>query len=103
VLLARDVAARRDIEAERAQHRTTVKWIIIFVAGFSVFAVLNRGYSAPYGTVVGEIVLASVAGLYAAGLGWLHHLGSIPAPGRFLNPVRHQDAHENPPAEAKPR
>jgi Flp pilus assembly protein TadB len=91
VLLARDVAARREIEAERSQHKTTVRWIIIFVAGFSVFAVLNRSYSAPYGTVVGEIVLALVTGLYAAGLGWLHHLGTIPAPGRFLNHAYQQD------------
>ncbi len=85
VLLARDVAARREIEAERAQHQTTVRWITLFVAGFTVFAILNRSYSAPYGTLVGEAVLALVAGLYAAGLGWLHHLGTIPAPGRFLN------------------
>ena len=92
VLLARDVAARREIEAERAQHKTTVRWIIIFVAGFSVFAVLNRSYSAPYGTVAGEIVLALVTGLYAAGLGWLHHLGTIPAPGRFLNHADQQNA-----------
>src|ERR1039458_9949257 len=60
VVLARDVAARREIEAERSQHKTTVRWIIIFVAGFSVFAVLNRSYSAPYGTVAGEIVLALI-------------------------------------------
>jgi Flp pilus assembly protein TadB len=85
VLLARDVAARREIEAERAQHQATVRWITVFVAGFTVFAILNRSYSAPFGTVAGEIVLAFVAGLYAAGLGWLHHLGTIPAPGRFLN------------------
>jgi Flp pilus assembly protein TadB len=97
VLLARDVAARREIEAERAQHKTTVRWITVFVAGFSVFAMLNRGYSAPYGTVVGEIVLALVAGLYAAGLGWLHHLGSIPAPGRFLN----QPGQRSAPAEQR--
>jgi Flp pilus assembly protein TadB len=84
-LLAKDVAARREIEAERAQHRTTVRWIIGFVAGFTIFAVLNRSYSAPYSTLTGQIVLAMVAGLYAAGLAWLHHLGSIPAPGRFLN------------------
>ncbi|HEY7144802.1 MAG TPA: type II secretion system F family protein [Streptosporangiaceae bacterium] len=84
-LLSRDVAARREIEAERAQHRTTVRWITVFVAGFTVFAMLNRGYSAPYGTFAGEVVLALVAGLYAGGLSWLHHLGSIPAPGRFLN------------------
>jgi len=84
-LLARDVAARREIDAERAQHRTTVKWIALFVAGFTIFAVLNRSYSAPFGTVTGQVVLGAVACLYAAGLAWLHRLGSIAAPGRFLN------------------
>ncbi|HLQ57312.1 MAG TPA: type II secretion system F family protein [Streptosporangiaceae bacterium] len=85
-MLGRDVAARREIDAERAQHRTTVRWITVFIGGFTVFAVLNRAYSAPFGTVPGEIVLALVAGLYAAGLAWLHRLGNIPAPGRFLDP-----------------
>jgi Flp pilus assembly protein TadB len=103
VLLARDVAARREIEAERSQHKTTVRWIIIFVAGFSVFAVLNRSYSAPYGTVAGEIVLALVTGLYAAGLGWLHHLGTIPAPGRFLNHAYQQDSRSDSLTIRRPR
>jgi Flp pilus assembly protein TadB len=84
-MLGRDVAARREIEAERAQHTTTVRWITIFVCGFTVFAVLNRAYSAPFGTVPGQIVLALVAGIYAIGLAWLHRLGSIPAAGRFLD------------------
>jgi Flp pilus assembly protein TadB len=85
VMLARDVAARRDIEADRAQHRTTVRWLTIFVLGFTVFAVLNRSYSAPYGTVPGQVVMALVLCLYAGGLAWLHQLGSVPAPGRFLS------------------
>ena len=84
-ILARDVAARRDIEAERAQHRTTVRWIVVFIAGFTLFAILNRSYSAPYGTLAGQVVLAVVALLYAAGLGWLQRLGTIGGPGRFLN------------------
>jgi Flp pilus assembly protein TadB len=83
-MLARDVAARREIEAERAQHRTTVKWLTWFVAGFTAFAVLNRSYSAPYSTAGGQLVLALVALLYAGGLCWLHHLGTVPVPGRFL-------------------
>jgi Flp pilus assembly protein TadB len=96
-MLARDVAARRDIEAERAQHRTTVKWITAFVVGFSVFAVINRSYSAPYGTVTGQLVLGVVLALYAAGLAWLHRLAGIAAPGRFLNqPAR-------PAGEPRPR
>lgn len=85
-ILAQDVATRREIEADRAQHRTTVKWLTLFVLGFTVFAILNRAYSAPYGTLPGQIVMALVAGLYGAGLSWLNHLGSVPAPGRFLDP-----------------
>jgi Flp pilus assembly protein TadB len=84
IMLARDVAARREIEADRAQHRTTVKWLTLFVLGFTVFAVLNRSYSLPYGTAYGQVVMALVAALYAGGLLWLHHLGSLPVPGRFL-------------------
>lgn len=83
-MLARDVAIRREIEADRAQHRTTVAWLTLFVLAFTVFAVLDRAYSAPYGTLAGQLVMALVTALYAAGLGWLHHLGAVAAPGRFL-------------------
>lgn len=83
--LARDVAARREIEASRAEHRTTLRWIVAFIAGFTLFAIFNRSYSAPYGTLTGEVVLGAVATLYAAGLTWLYKLGQIPAPGRFLD------------------
>ncbi len=85
VMLTRDVAGRRETEADRAQHRTTVRWLTAFVAGFTAFAVLNRSYSAPYDTATGQLVLALVSCLYAGGLGWLHWLGSVPAPGRFLD------------------
>jgi Flp pilus assembly protein TadB len=84
-LLSRDVAARREIEASRAEHKTTLRWIIGFVIGFTLFAIFNRSYSAPYGTVAGEVVLAIVAALYAVGLWWLHRLGQIPEPARFLD------------------
>ena len=83
-MLARDVAARREIEADRVQHRTTVKWLTLFVVGFTAFAAANRSYSAPYGTVPGQVVMALVMALYAGGLLWLHRLGSIPVPGCFL-------------------
>jgi Flp pilus assembly protein TadB len=83
-MLARDVAARREVEADRAQHRTTVKWLTLFVLGFTAFAAANRSYSAPYGTAAGQVVMALVVALYTGGLLWLHHLGSIPVAGRFL-------------------
>jgi Flp pilus assembly protein TadB len=84
VMLGRDIAARREVEADRAQHRTTVKWLAAFVVGFTAFAALDRSYAAPYGTVTGQLVLALICALYAGGLFWLHYLGSVRAPGRFL-------------------
>jgi Flp pilus assembly protein TadB len=94
VMIARDVTARREIEAERAQHRTTLRWIAAFIGAFTVFAVLNRSYSSPYGTIPGEVVLGLVTGLYAAGLGWLYRLGAMPAAGRFLAGDAPQDRTE---------
>jgi Flp pilus assembly protein TadB len=109
IMLGRDVAARREIEAERAQHRTTVKWLTVFVLVFTGFAVLNRAYSAPFSTVPGQVVMALVAALYAGGLFWLHQLGSVPAPGRFLNgsaavagPGRDQRSRRSPAEQRRP-
>jgi hypothetical protein len=85
-MLARDVAARREIDADRIQHRTTVRWLSLFVLGFTAFAVVNKAYSAPFGTATGQVVMAIVVAMYAVGLGWLHHLGAVPVPGRFLAP-----------------
>ncbi|MGH3305317.1 MAG: type II secretion system F family protein [Streptosporangiaceae bacterium] len=82
--LARDVASRRDIDAERAEHRTTLKWIVGIVIAFTVFCVLNRSCSAPFGTPFGQLALAVIAVLYIAGLSWLARLGNIDAPARFL-------------------
>lgn len=83
-LLAENVAARRQVEADRAQHRTALRWITGFLIGYSVFALLDRSYSAPFGTVAGQVVMAAVASLYACGLWWLHRLGTTPEPGLFL-------------------
>jgi Flp pilus assembly protein TadB len=99
-MLARDVASRREIAAEQAEHRTTVRWIVGIVGGFTVFAIFNRAYSAPFGTTDGQIVLAIVAGLYAGGLAWLQHLGSIPVPGRFLSPAAGARSQDRSPEQA---
>ncbi|MHB1597012.1 MAG: type II secretion system F family protein [Streptosporangiaceae bacterium] len=86
--LARDVAARREVEADRAEQRTTIRWIIGFVGGFTVLAIVNRAYSAPFGTPAGEAVLALVSLLYAVGLAWLNRLSKVPPAGRFLTAPR---------------
>lgn len=84
--VAKDVAARRDIEAERASYRTALRWLIAFLAGYTIFLVLNRTYAAPFSTPVGQVVLTLVAVCYGAGLCWLHRLGLMRGPARFLGP-----------------
>ncbi len=82
--VAKQVAMEREIDAERATHRTTALWVVAALAAFVAFAMLNRTYVAPFGTVVGQVMLGIVASLYAAVIWWLHRLAS-PAPAfRFL-------------------
>ncbi len=94
--VAKDVAAWREVEAERATYRTTLVWIVVFLLGYTAYLVLRRSYSAPFGTPLGQVVLAAVAACYAAGLYWLHRLSLTTGPQRFLRrdhgPVRAQPA-----------
>ncbi|PZG45888.1 hypothetical protein C1I98_15155 [Spongiactinospora gelatinilytica] len=84
--VAKDVAARRDIDAQRATHRTTARWVIGALLGYTAFALANRAYVAPFGTLGGQVVLAAVIGLYAGAFAWLHRLAQPPKAHRFLNP-----------------
>lgn len=82
--VAKDVAMQREIDAERASHRTTAIWVVVALAAFVGFALLNRTYVAPFGTAAGQLVLVVVVALYGGTVAWLHRLAS-PAPGhRFL-------------------
>lgn len=82
--IAREVTNQRQIDAERAAHRTTMYWVVTALALFTGFALVNRAYVAPYGTLTGQTTLAFVAALYAATLGWLHRLATPPPGRRFL-------------------
>ncbi|WP_152990760.1 type II secretion system F family protein [Sphaerimonospora mesophila] len=83
--ISMDVSAQREVEAERSRHRTTARWVIGALLGYTAFALLNQEYVAPFGTGFGQLVLAAVAGLYAVTFWWIHRLGSAPEADRFLN------------------
>lgn len=84
-MVAAQVAARREVEAERARHRATIRWIMVFLLGYSVFAALNREYVAPFSTTAGQVTLTGVVACYAIGFWWLHRLGNARPAGRFLH------------------
>ena len=47
-------------------------------------AVLNRGYVQVYDSPLGQLVLAVVVALYAAGFLWMRRLATFDAPERLL-------------------
>ncbi|TYB48551.1 type II secretion system F family protein [Actinomadura chibensis] len=84
-MVAEDVRARRDIEASRAQHRTTLRWVLVFLAGYTVVVSMRQSYSAPFGTFAGQVAMSVVVVLYAAGLWWIHRLASPEKQPRLLS------------------
>ncbi|THC56753.1 type II secretion system protein [Streptomyces sp. Akac8] len=80
-----EVDMRQRVMAQRASTRRSVQIVvavsIAFVLGLSIF---NRDFVEPYGTAVGQVVLACVCGLFALGFWWLRKLSTIETPERFL-------------------
>ncbi|MFE9973446.1 type II secretion system F family protein [Streptomyces hirsutus] len=80
-----EVDMRQRVMAQRASTRRSVQIVvavtIAFVLGLAVF---NRDFVEPYGTAVGQLVLACVCGLFALGFWWLRKLSTIETPERFL-------------------
>lgn len=82
--IAREVTNQREIDAERAAHRTTMYWVVAALGVYTGFALMNRAYVAPFGTLTGQMMLAFVATMYGATLWWLHRLASSNPGRRFL-------------------
>lgn len=87
-----EVTARREVEADRAKPRATVRALVgitaAMLAGLLVFA---GDYLAPFATVTGQIVLALAALITAGALVWMYRLATIPRPTRYLAPAKEGD------------
>lgn len=79
-----DVAARRQIEADRAKPRSNARLIAIIatlvIAGQFL---LNPGFVEPYKTPIGQIVLIALVAVFLAALWWMN-LATRERPGRRL-------------------
>lgn len=78
------VSMRREIEAERAKARTTVRWMLYFIVGATFVGMLDRSYMKPYTTFTGHLVLLGLLGLLAGIFVWLRFLVSDRPTPRFL-------------------
>ncbi|MGI5206158.1 type II secretion system F family protein [Spirillospora sp. CA-108201] len=89
-----EVIVRRDVEAERAGLRTTLIVIVTSVVVLSALFASSQTFAAPYGTALGQTVLAVVAVIYGAGLWWMRRLAVLSTGARFLNTTRRAPAEQ---------
>ncbi|MGW1172616.1 type II secretion system F family protein [Kitasatospora sp. NPDC002543] len=83
-----EVRQRRAIEADRAKHRTTIRWLVGIIVLVVAVGSFNTEYTKPYGTLLGQVVLAVVAALFVAIIAWMRALASHPPVPRLLTPDR---------------
>jgi Flp pilus assembly protein TadB len=94
-----EVDMRQRIIAQRAGTRRSVQIIVGVVIAFVLgMAIFNRHFVEPYGTPVGQVVLAFVLGLFGLGFVWLRRLSKVESPSRFLlrHPVPAQQSQQPP-------
>jgi Flp pilus assembly protein TadB len=82
-----EVAARRRIEADRAKPRATARAVTLITVVIIGVGLMNGAYTAPYGTPLGQLVLAATLGFFAAALWWMHRMTVGVTPGRLLAEV----------------
>lgn len=83
--MRRQLAIRRQIEAERRSTRRASQIIVVITVGMAVgMAVFNPNYVEPYQSVEGQFVLVIVVMLFGAAFLWIRALANFEQPTRFL-------------------
>jgi Flp pilus assembly protein TadB len=76
---------RRKVHAGRRSTRRSVQIVIGVSVGMAIgLAVVDHAFLAPYDGVFGQLVLAVIGAIYAAGILWLRRLATFEAPQRLL-------------------
>ncbi|SEL80251.1 type II secretion system F family protein [Streptacidiphilus jiangxiensis] len=79
-----EVRQRRVIEADRAKHRSTIRWLVLVLVAVSGVIALDPSYAAPYATTAGQIVLAVDALLLVVIIAWMASMATHRPVPRFL-------------------
>jgi len=82
--VARDVRARREIEAARAESRQSIRMLLLIQAGVLAMLAVVPSFAAPYATPAGQTVMALLLAGTVALLVWMRRLALGNRPPRFL-------------------
>ena len=82
--VAEDVTARRRIEADRAKPRATARNVTLITLSVLTLLAFNGQFMAPYGTPLGQALLAVLLAAYAGALAWMRRMSQGEPLPRFL-------------------
>lgn len=85
--VAEDVTARRKIEADRAKPRATARNVTLITLSVLTLLAFNGQFMAPYGTPLGQALLAVLLAAYAGALAWMRRMSQGEPLPRFLGDV----------------
>ncbi|GGO58990.1 type II secretion system F family protein [Streptomyces lasiicapitis] len=80
-----EVAKKRDTEADREKPRTTMRWMTLITLGVVVAGFFVPSYTAPYSTLLGQLVLAMLTTGFIGTLALMRHLAHYRRIPRFLS------------------
>lgn len=81
---AADVAARREIESDRAKPRSTARWVTLITISVLGVLALTGDYIRPYGSPIGQMLLVLLLGLYVGTLLWMRKMSMGKPLPRFI-------------------
>ncbi|MGW3619656.1 type II secretion system F family protein [Micromonospora arida] len=79
-----EVATRREIEAKRTQPRFAVRFLTGMTLATLAYGLINTEYIRPYGTPVGQLVMAALGAAFVGLLAWVRSMSQPQRPARFL-------------------
>ncbi|USQ77783.1 type II secretion system F family protein [Ornithinimicrobium cryptoxanthini] len=82
--VGQDVHNRREIEADRSKPRSNARIITLITLVVLGGLAVSGDYITPYGTPLGQVLLATYLGLYVAMLAWLRKMAQGRAMPRFV-------------------
>ena len=86
--VAEDVRSRRQIEADRAKPRNAARIIVAVYVALLAALSLTGSYLIPYGTELGQVLLATLLAAFAGCLAWLRRMLQPPVAPRLLSSDR---------------
>jgi Flp pilus assembly protein TadB len=90
--VASDVRARRQIAADQAKPRTTARTVTVITLGVLGMLAFTGDYIEPYGSPLGQVILAVLLSAYVAALLWMRRMAVAKPLPRFLD-LQARNAH----------